>query len=709
MKTKRKLRSVDMKIQISNCNNITFGEVEIIENCLNIKYGVNGTGKSTISKAIEAFVNNDETLKSDLVPYRNMADPNASLPTVTGLENINKIAIFNERFVERYLFKENDLFENSFSVFIKTPKYDEHMNEIESLLKDIRYAFNKHPEFNELTTAFSKFINNFGRGNSIAANSVIAKGIGKGNKIKHIPAGLEKYEPYLTRSDNGENVSWLKWQIEGKKFLDMAEQCPYCCGSVNETKETILRVSEEYNSNEISNLNNLLKLLEELMPYFSETTQQKIEEIRNNATNISESQKSVLITIRTEVSGLLNCLTNLQNIGYYSLKSVDKMEDEIKRFVIDISCFPHLHSAATEERITIINKTLDNVLAKASKLQGEINQQNLLIKRTIERNETDINNFLSAAGYNYVVSISNTDNDSFVLLLKPKDVDIVVSKADKHLSYGERNALALALFVFSVLNDNDIDLIILDDPITSFDGNKKFALTYLLFLAEKSFRQRTVLLLTHEFNTVIDIMKVKIRSFNPRPNACFLNTKEGVLREKEIRRDDISSARAIAKKNITLDIDNLIKLIYVRRIKEIEDTKDLVWDITSSIFHKRPVPAIRVDEKTFIDMTSDQKNDATKEIEEIISGFDYDIEYKKTRDLSFLLDLYMSTQSSFEKLQIFRIIKESNSENPIIKKFINESYHVGNDYVWQLNPREFDIIPGFVIEECDKEIASISN
>ena len=60
-----------------------------------------------------------------------------------------------------------------------------------------------------------------------------------------------------------------------------------------------------------------------------------------------------------------------------------QMEDEIKKFVIDISCFPHLRSSATEEKITIINKTLDSVLLAAGKLQGEINQQNILIKNTI--------------------------------------------------------------------------------------------------------------------------------------------------------------------------------------------------------------------------------------------------------------------------------------------------------------------------------------
>ena len=45
--------------------------------------------------------------------------------------------------------------------------------------------------------------------------------------------------------------------------------------------------------------------------------------------------------------------------------------------------------------------------------------------------------------------------------------------ANEHLSYGEKNAFALVLFMYSVLKDNP-DLIVLDDPISSFDGNKKF-------------------------------------------------------------------------------------------------------------------------------------------------------------------------------------------------------------------------------------------
>ena len=42
-----------MNISIANCNNIEHGTVAIEENRLNIKYAINGTGKSTIAKAIE--------------------------------------------------------------------------------------------------------------------------------------------------------------------------------------------------------------------------------------------------------------------------------------------------------------------------------------------------------------------------------------------------------------------------------------------------------------------------------------------------------------------------------------------------------------------------------------------------------------------------------------------------------------------------------
>lgn len=42
-----------MNITIKSCNNIKEGKISVEKNKLNIKYGINGTGKSTIASAIE--------------------------------------------------------------------------------------------------------------------------------------------------------------------------------------------------------------------------------------------------------------------------------------------------------------------------------------------------------------------------------------------------------------------------------------------------------------------------------------------------------------------------------------------------------------------------------------------------------------------------------------------------------------------------------
>ena len=57
----------EIKISIENCNNISKGEIILEEEKLNIKYGMNGTGKSTLSTAILLF-SQDKAL-DDLKPF----------------------------------------------------------------------------------------------------------------------------------------------------------------------------------------------------------------------------------------------------------------------------------------------------------------------------------------------------------------------------------------------------------------------------------------------------------------------------------------------------------------------------------------------------------------------------------------------------------------------------------------------------------------
>ena len=388
-------------------------------------------------------------------------------------------------------------------------------------------------------------------------------------------------------------------------------------------------------------------------------------------------------------------------------EALDKA-DELKKYKIDLSYYSHLNSELSNEKVELINKTLDEVLEKAGKLQGEIAQQKKLIKKTIEMYSSEINEFLYYAGYKYQVAIEEENTTDYHLVLKHIEGTDNVQTVNEHLSYGERNAFALVLFMYSVLKENP-DLVVLDDPISSFDGNKKFAIINMLFMGKHSLKNRTVLLLTHEFNTVIDAIYNMPYNFNPTPTAAFLTTKQGILQEKEITKADIKSFGEIAHANISSDMDSLNKLVYLRRLLEIENASGLAWQLLSNIFHKREKPEYHFSNGTPNRlMTPEEIQDATNEIKtNYISDFDYDTEYQKTQDITVLKELYQNSGSNYEKLQIYRIMFNENSSNSVIKKFVNEAFHIENDYLFQLNPCEYDTVPQYIIDECDKDILEI--
>ncbi|TOM74118.1 hypothetical protein CGH70_24745, partial [Vibrio parahaemolyticus] len=72
------------------------------------------------------------------------------------------------------------------------------------------------------------------------------------------------------------------------------------------------------------------------------------------------------------------------------------------------------------------------------------------------------------------------EDDKSRLKLRHVDHDEFVSGGNQHLSFGERNAFAIVLFMYECLAKKP-DLIVLDDPISSFDKNKKYAILEMLF------------------------------------------------------------------------------------------------------------------------------------------------------------------------------------------------------------------------------------
>ena len=205
-----------MIIDIRNCNSIDTGQVQIEENKLNIKYAMNGAGKSTIARAIELHIRGDGSITT-LTPFKFLAAGDAEhTPSVSGLDGISSIAVFNDAYINQFAFQQDEVLTNSFDIFVKTPDYDAHIEAIEKIIADIKATFRDSPEIDRVIGDLASLSESFGKAKSgYSEAGALAKGIGKGNKVAHIPKGLESYTAYLRSPLNSK---WIKWQTDGNTY-----------------------------------------------------------------------------------------------------------------------------------------------------------------------------------------------------------------------------------------------------------------------------------------------------------------------------------------------------------------------------------------------------------------------------------------------------------------------------------------------------------
>lgn len=105
-------------------------------------------------------------------------------------------------------------------------------------------------------------------------------------------------------------------------------------------------------------------------------------------------------------------------------------------------------------------------------------------------------------------------------------------------------------------------------------------------------------------------------------------------------------------------------------------------------------------------MNNKEIKKATKSIQNNwIEDFDYKKILKKLKNNNRMKTLYQDANNNYEKLQIYRIIFDGKMDkDDVIKKFINETFHIKNDYIYQLNPCKYELVPQWVIDKCNEDI-----
>ena len=492
--------------------------------------------------------------------------------------------------------------------------------------------------------------------------------------------------------------------MEGNNYSVLSDNCPYCTSPTDDKKDVISKVSKEFDAKSIEHLNKIITVLDSLGKYFSRDANEQLRALSNNVNGLSKEQLSYLLRIKDQADTLKSKMLDLKGMTYFSMKDAEKVSDFIAKLKIDLRFLSEMNSPSTRELVDGLNKSLEDVLSNVGILQGEIAKQTHLITKTIDENKADINNFLKVGGYRYSVDVQYA-NESYKMRLRHTDFSQPVEKGGQHLSYGEKNAFSLVLFMFDCLSKNP-DMIILDDPISSFDRHKKYAIIDMLFRGGRSFRGKTVLMMTHDLEPIIDVLYTLPHRFQGPPVAAFINLTAGKVAETPIAREDLSTFGRICEDNVLTSKNDVVRLVYLRRYFEVQNDKGPPYQLLSNLLHKRESP-VKWENGQDSPLTTSEIKLGTDAIKSKMSSFDYARLLKEVLDKSHLTKAFNEAENNYEKLQIFRILCEGLQVDDVIQKFINETFHIENEYIMQLNPRKYELVPSFIIDECNRIVSSL--
>ena len=696
-----------MLIHVDYCNNIKSADINILESKMNIFFGRNGSGKSTIAKAISLI---SQGQKLDILrPYGMKQKGNE--PNVTGISN-EKIMVFNDEYVKQYIYQKNTVIQNAFDVLLRTPEYDVAKLAVDNELQNLRTVILDDENISRLMYQLQILLAKVKVGANQQIDKRSAKGIfdGKGAYFNP-PKELINMKPFF---EDDCVTKWADWRLQGYEKFGKKGVCPYCTSVDNEETETRNRIfadSFDKSSVEIANL--ILTVLEELSEFIDG---KKIEQLKSffGITGNTSSLETHLVKLSVEASHLLNQLIRIKNFNG-STVSKDNLK-ELEKLLLGMKIdFTAIDSYFTTdfaiEHLGAVNLKIDELMSSIGKLKGEIGKYNKYLNEQIKHRTNDINVFLQLAGfkYHFDVEVDGEDNASARLeyILPDKNYKDLEAP-NEHLSWGERHAFALIMFMFDAISKN-AEIIILDDPISSFDGNKKYAIINRLFKTgdkENSLYQRTVVLLTHDFEPVIDYIQTHSGRQDANSNVAYYveNVDGNIVCTNISENEDMMSSVVLLKElakdetlHIAARVGSLRKYIEHQYVKPREESN--AYNILSSLMHGRE-KASKDNDGTII-LSDNEIEEGTEFIKEYISDFDYDALMLKCTPEELVRNYRETSCCAYEKLLILRFYVERDADarerlrkhNDVLRKYVDETFHIENDYLYSLDVRKFNIVP----------------
>lgn len=689
-----------IKVEVHNCNNITSANIHIRKNNLNIRYAMNGAGKSTIAVAIERKSKNESL--SSLQEFGSEI-----VPTCLLTEECDKVLLFNEHYVENIIFQESEVIPNSFEVFIKTPQYEEKQASIDEKLKNIHVDVSQNEDLQKIVSVGRIVREKF----PVTASGVLREGgvfksLVQSSSPYELPKELARFQPLMEKDYT---VNWVGWKHEGSKY-DGNDICPFCTLDLDaEYKNQKKTFTESYAKSDVKNRIEMLSYFHSIEEFMEESAKDKLHKCIQGLQNEDET-KLWVSKFYFELDFLLNGITRLEEFNSDRVRrdDISKLDEQLTQLTIDMSNLKIFNNKRVEDSIESVNQRIKDLQRETESLKSEIGELTSLLFSACKNTVADINVFLFTAGINYSFDIIPEYEGVSKTILKynSKTNDPVEVKDIKvHLSWGERNAFALVLFMHEALSKKP-DLIILDDPISSFDSNKKYAIISRLFSSKRaSFNEKTVLMLTHDLQPIIDFIKVN-KPKGVSVSAYYLQNKSGVISEQEISDVDIKSfPKLLEAESKNKELNIVHRVASLRKLLEYTPNDDKALEYAritlSCLLHGESEPERLNGTK----LTNAEVESVEKIIEDYITDFSYSDYLTKVFTKDSLLESFKEEKNTYVRLQVFRVLvgvlglRTRIDDDPLLK-YIDEQFHVENDYMFGLDLMKYDIVPDFVIPKC---------
>lgn len=706
-----------MKITLENVASIKEGIIQIDDGKTNILYGSNGIGKTTFIKALREKINN--TFEQNIEHFIPLFNPNAT-PEITLADcNVSDIFIFNRDYVDNYLFKE-DLANDSYALIAKAPDFEDKIKTINEILNKVKQTIFV-PVINSLKTDFDSVdkgisLKKTKKGDKQTIVNAASK-IGKACKecVKRevvLDGSLSKYSAFKSI------LNWIDWVKDGIEINNRTNKttCPFCGHTLTKqdiediNSVTLLGATKTFQDNEMAR-----SQLLSLNKYANTEIQNAILEFCETKKPISEIDaiglKNGLNLIRSEIKKIeqINLLTPISasDIGKEALI------DRLKTSKVDLSIF----DGASEDLLKALkayNNALENLESEANNLLAELGQLNSSMKKLVGKFKKTINQFLKLAGIPYEVYVDISDNYAFTHLRYIK-TDTNIANVKNTLSYGEFNSVALCLFALEAAK-KDNTLIVLDDPISSYDSEKRAAILISLFYEKKSelcLKGKTTIILTHDFETLVPFFKWSWLKNEQFLSGWHLFSKNSVLNQEPINALSIKNS-AVLEKEYAMDssLPFIVRIVHLRRHYQLINSNGDEFQYLSCLTHNdgnHQYPSFKHGNE-YSPMPDDTIKIIENEFSKILGKGNFNIWKGQIGEVPDLIEKYKAETNSYNKLIIARQIINNQSRKKadwtLVKTYITETYHVDAEHIFGFED-QFDKVPNYILSICDEIVQEI--